>query len=1017
MKTTILRWTFRGLVLTVACAASGVMAQEAVKSVPGESGGRRSSRMPPGAVAAPGGGPGQPGVPGAAPDGKGAPVEPEKKPDKPEPPKGIARPDKPTTPPNRDEFKVRPDKNGRIKFNFQGQPWTEVLMWLATISNLSLDWQEMPPGYLNLRTQRSYTVEETRDMLNQHLLERGYTMLKSGETLFVVSFKKLDPSMVPRVSPADLDEHPAHEFVKVAFPLDSLMAENANEELKPLLSPNGRISALKKTNRIEVMDSVTNLLEIRNVLEAEQSKKGGQKRVREFKLTYVRAADLKLQLQDLLGQERAADPNAGQANMNPMQQMMMQQQRMQMMQQQGQQGGAAAAANKPPPVFIIAVPRENSLIVHAPADQLATIESMVKLLDIPSSRNKGEGLMQQVGRIRVHRLAALDPEPLIKMLEDVGDLDPSTKLTADKKNRAVIVDAPLSDHFTISTLIKKLDGTDRKFEVVKLRRLSADYVAGSIEFMMGGVDKKKNNRQSTYDMMFGYGYGYGGYGRQNEEDDSKKFRVDADVENNRLLLWTNEVELEEINRLLVKLGELPDPSGNGPRTRVLEAMTPEENKQLLDRFRRVWPNIGKNPLQIDPRLNPVPEKEARETPDTASPPARKPRLLPPVTPPEKTTRQEERRPQPVLKQQPLEFAQAEATEEAPARREAVAPDRPVEKEDPAAEVNPLIPGRRSSLTPSHGKNAPPIRIERGIDGQLMISSDDVDALDRAQDVLTEMAPPRRDYKIFKMKHRTTFCVWIADNLKDYFEEKEKDKNRWGGYWEGVFNAANKTDDRRLSKRKPLKFIADIDSNTVLVRGADPHQLRIIEELIKEWDLPESADSKTVRKTKVIQVHHSKARVIADALKDVYRDLLSANDPALANQNNNKDQKRSPESTYTVIYNSGGDDKKPDAPMKFKGMLSIGVDELSNMLVISAVEGLMENVEQTVKILDQAAKSTVPRFQVVQVNRNVNAGELQKKLKSLMPKPAPQQPQQPKHQQQQQPVQPQGGPSETTIVNE
>ena len=73
---------------------------------------------------------------------------------------------------------------------------------------------------------------------------------------------------------------------------------------------------------------------------------------------------------------------------------------------------------------------------------------------------------------------------------------------------------------TIRMLITKLDGSDRKFEVIKLRRLEADYVAGSIEFMMGVGDKKKNNRPSPYEYMFGM--------RMPEpEDESKKFRVDA----------------------------------------------------------------------------------------------------------------------------------------------------------------------------------------------------------------------------------------------------------------------------------------------------------------------------------------------------------------------------------------------------------------------------------------------------------------------------------------------------------
>jgi hypothetical protein len=169
-------------------------------------------------------------------------------------------------------------------------------------------------------------------------------------------------------------------------------------------------------------------------------------------------------------------------------------------------------------------------------------------------------------------------------------------------------------------------------------------------------------------------------------------------------------------------------------------------------------------------------------------------------------------------------------------------------------------------------------------------------------------------------------------------------------------------------------------------------------LIAVYDVPESKDSAAVRKTELVQIRFSKARVIADAVKDVYRDLLSANDPAL--QNNQKDNKqKSPEARFTYITNFGDDDKKPETPMKFKGLLSIGVDELSNTLVVSAADGLVDNVIETIEALDEAAKPNINRMRVLKVDRYIDANELQKRLKSLVTKPP--QPQQPQNQNQNQ----------------
>src|SRR4029077_5557956 len=132
---------------------------------------------------------------------------------------------------------------------------------------------------------------------------RGFTLLKHGEVLTVVNIKKLDPSLVPRVAPDELDERDPHEFVKVSFPLDSLTAETAADELKPMLSPNGKLSALKATNRIEALDAVVNLREIRDVLNQEQSHRGRKRLVREFQLEYTRAGEVIGQLRTLLGLE------------------------------------------------------------------------------------------------------------------------------------------------------------------------------------------------------------------------------------------------------------------------------------------------------------------------------------------------------------------------------------------------------------------------------------------------------------------------------------------------------------------------------------------------------------------------------------------------------------------------------------------------------------------------------------------------------------------------------------------
>ncbi len=249
----------------------------------------------------------------------------------------------------------------------------------------------------------------------------------------------------------------------------------------------------------------------------------------------------------------------------------------------------------------------------------------------------------------------------------------------------------------------------------------------------------------------------------------------------------------------------------------------------------------------------------------------------------------------------------------------------------------------------------PIVINRGPNGELVVSSPDTEALDLFEEMINEMGPPRKDYEVFYLKHG--FAFWVAARLEDYFEiedSSKKNNNRYPFYFYDDFGSqSNKSDTRRLSRRRPLKFITDTDTNTILVTGADPNQLRIIEQLIKIYDQPEPMDSRAARMTKTFQLKYSKAKVVGDTVKDVYRDLLSSNDKALQQQQGGDQKNKRPESQNTYITNfGGGEDEGKPTEVRFKGKLSIGTDELSNTLVVSTEgENLMNNVERLIESLD------------------------------------------------------------------
>ena len=149
-------------------------------------------------------------------------------------------------------------------------------------------------------------------------------------------------------------------------------------------------------------------------------------------------------------------------------------------------------------------------------------------------------------------------------------------------------------------MIDQLDGTGRELEVVWLRRLPADAVATTIQNLMVGQEDEEDDRS--------YYWGWRSRDR-NEDPPNKGFRVDADIENNRLLLWANANELKEVRKFLVKLGEIPGDSGNPNTVRVLDARDANATiLNLLEQLRLMWPAVGPNELRIEGTL-PKPEVE------------------------------------------------------------------------------------------------------------------------------------------------------------------------------------------------------------------------------------------------------------------------------------------------------------------------------------------------------------------------------------------------------------------------
>ncbi len=823
----------------------------------------------------------------------------------------------------------------------------------------------------NFRFVSARRTTHTDVWFDHSILLPGLGVACVADTLVDVDCAGLLPAMVPRVSLVELGSLNAHTFVRTSLDVGWLSAEKLAEELKSMIGPTGKLTALTTTNRLEAVGPAINLRQIAELLDQEGDSVSRESLAPEFKLRYLPAEEAKRMLEEFLGVEKKKA-----APLTP--------QQIQMMQQMQRQNKAAPPEKKAE-VSIVANVRQNSVIIRAPVDRVAVATEFLKRVDVPSQSLMS--LSDVESRVQVFRLQTLDPEKLIEIIGEMNVMEPTTRVRADKDNNALIVSGSPADRFIIGRLIERLDGSGREFEVLQLRRLDANEVAESIAFLMG-QDKDDDDKRSSRRYYY-----YGSYGNDEEEKEQDEFRVAANARYRQVLLWANEHEMEQVETLLIKLGELPPPGGSDQTVRIIDASATPETYEYLQRLQQQWNRISPNPLEIpdstrfkDPIKDDEPESEVndadREDPHSEDEGDDEPAKLKPN---QKHSVEATVASHDATQRYRLTMMQGPTTE-----MDATPPPGQIRSADDFDRMfrrGPTV----SSETESPRSNAA-VRIELDDAGNLILVSPDTKALDQLENLMLQVRPPRRPYHVFKIKHASSY--WVKLNLEDYFEEQdESDDSTGDSFYRWYFDIDDESDDSPsgLGKGNMLRFVEDMDTNTIVVSGATSEQLRTIAELIELWDVEEPVNKRRMRYTRLVSLKFGQADKIAETIKDAYRDLLSSNDRAFSggrggqNQNQGGDKNnvaRNREGNGSGLVDSENGKEGGSADFSFKGKLSVGVDKVGNTLLVSAEgESLLDLVSDMITKLDEASRPA-GEVQVLQLSGDVSGASIRRALEAF-----------------------------------
>lgn len=267
-----------------------------------------------------------------------------------------------------------------VILNFREAPLEDVLNYLSEAAGYVIVLDAKVSGTVNVVSHQPLNADETVDLLNAILVEKGYTAIRTGRILKIVSRGDAPRRNLPVRTGADPAQIPAKdEVVTQIIPVRYADATRLIENLTPLLPEEATLTANESSNAIVLTDTQTNIRRMAEIIKALDTSISSISTVKVFPLRYADATKVAEIVVELFKNEQTN--TRGRSGFGAM----MERFRMGGRGGDGGPGGggtgdseARQAASR---VVAVADERTNSLVVSAPDELVPTIEQLVLEVD------------------------------------------------------------------------------------------------------------------------------------------------------------------------------------------------------------------------------------------------------------------------------------------------------------------------------------------------------------------------------------------------------------------------------------------------------------------------------------------------------------------------------------------------------------------------------------------------------------------------------------------------------------
>ncbi len=886
-----------------------------------------------------------------------------------------------------------PPKPEKISFNFRHAPWADVLKTFAELAGLTLDLNVVPPGTFNYFDDKEYTATEALDVINGYLLQKGYILVRRDQFLVVVNIDdKIPPNLVPHVKVSDLPNRGRNELMNIVLRIENITADEAAEEAKELIGPQGSVVALKRSSAISVTDIGSNLQRIHDLL-ISLNAAPTDLAFKSFELKHIDALEAEDKVRAMFGLPRGVESVAeGTRSRSWSGDNRGSEQR----DRDGRPIPPVPTTTKPK-VQVSSDERTNRLLVTANAAELKIIDELLKTIDVEELPGAVRRPRSREPYLHVYTAKTADVQEVAKTL---NVLYPGCVVNEDGRARRLHIFATPTQHEQIERTIKQLDGEGlsggASVAVISTGRIDSLTAVATLQALYAA---EKDAAPSMTPHPTGYGL---------------------------IVRGTN----DQVNQIKLLLNQMDpnalkgEPQKGNVRTIPLGGRDPEEFSQMLKQF---WGAKNSNPIIVVPS-NSQPVRDQRvpsAAPSSSQPPPLRETARPPraasrpeaKVPLEKPTSAKRKTPKvdSVPTTQPrAQAAQAsiftvsllKETNENPAEPAKIEKPNKAKKKAGNAnkQANPNKPKKAArkaqsapeatkpvestAETPTTDKDGKPIRVFSS-GGNLVVTSEDEPALDEMErmiELMMEVTPSKPRWTIFYL--RSADASETAAMLERLFPTSSVSSGTsssggmlgelTGGMSSMGRSLMNATGlSSAMAGALTLRIIPDMRSNALYVAGP-AEQVREVEAMLRVLDASELPEQLRDRTPHRILVQHAEVEDVAAIVREIYKDDMTPEGQQPGQQQN----------PFAMLMGGGGSSRGgssrggQQAARTIK--LTLSVDARTNTLIVSSSEALFRQIEALVQAVDEDARAANRTVRVVDI-KGSNSAAVQTALTAMYSK--------------------------------